>query len=361
MQQSIPISVPKLDPHLFHPELNLICIPAVPNFHPLSVSKALAHPHPHSGGIALTSQMMTKFPEDREIQKMGMMVLRNISCDNPQSQQEIAKNDGVEVMFNAIQQHDMHPELMEQFVATLLHVSHSEEGCRAIAQQGIKFLLSLLQNPTDNAVYLLEEAVAVLVNLSLMEETQAVVVEDGAPFVLVRIIRDMRTHSTLVRRAVQVLGNLACNDELRDSIVSQGALRHSLELIHGPHTDANAVRICMWALCNFIAGNENAQDQLAHELGGVDAIINAMQSYHAEVDINLHCCKALWTLCYTYEELQEQVGQQVKGAFLNSLFCVCAAKQISTAKGTMTRTGNAAARPVVVKTDPSRDPRRTVS
>eukprot|EP00667_Euglena_gracilis_P023921 EG_transcript_27261 len=102
------------------------------------------------GGIASTLQIMGKLASNEEVQRMGMMVLRNMSCDAPSCQREIAVRHGVELLFQAANRYQQNPDIAEQFVATLLHLSHTIEACQGIVEQGgIHLFLELTGRPTE--------------------------------------------------------------------------------------------------------------------------------------------------------------------------------------------------------------------
>eukprot|EP00668_Euglena_longa_P016798 GGOE01021103.1.p1 GENE.GGOE01021103.1~~GGOE01021103.1.p1 ORF type:complete len:1329 (-),score=336.30 GGOE01021103.1:239-4225(-) len=262
------------------------------------------------GGIASTLQIMEKLAKNEEVQRMGMMVLRNVSCDAPRCQKEIALRHGVELLFQAANRYQQNPDIAEQFIATLLHVSHTPEACQGIVEQGgIHLFLELTSRPTEYPSALVEMAVAVLVNLSLVPEALDALVGDGIVPIMVKAAQT-KEGGLIARRAIQVIGNLACSDDLRTVVLKNGALKAVVDTMQHSKGDADTIRVSSWALCNLIANNEKAQKELATSLGGVTLAASLFKRHTQDHEVLLNCTKLLWTLCEALPEIQEDVSKQ---------------------------------------------------
>eukprot|EP01006_Ploeotia_vitrea_P026467 TRINITY_DN59450_c0_g1_i1.p1 TRINITY_DN59450_c0_g1~~TRINITY_DN59450_c0_g1_i1.p1 ORF type:complete len:1392 (+),score=150.26 TRINITY_DN59450_c0_g1_i1:28-4203(+) len=270
------------------------------------------------GGVITVLSTMKQFRSQTDVQKMGCMVLRNVSCDNAGNQRNIAAAGGVNILLDCLEMHTANFDVLEQAVTALLHVSLQDEATSCLAYEGgITILLNILR--TQLSPVLLEEVCSILVNVSLNRDARRLLVSEGGTEAVIERLQLCSVNSLVASRCIQTLGNLACVDDLRLQVYSRGGLQTVMGVMVNENSGSKTMRHCMWAILNIITNNTEAQQWITTEVDGVDIVINAMQQFHDAVPVLVHACRVLWTLCYSNSDCQLQAARDGMPLVLNGM------------------------------------------
>lgn len=212
--------------------------------------------------VSYAVQVMQKMGDQEEVQRVGMLFLRNLARDSPEGQKEIAARGGVELLFFAANHHQQNAQIAELFLANLFAVSHCYDGCKGIVEQGgIHLLLQLVSHPSGYPAELVENAMGALVNLAAIAEAQGALVSEGCIPVLTSLLQATGDGGQqLSLGAMQIVSRLARNTELLE-LVQHGALGSVITALAKGDVAVPFARVATAAVNSLIA-DPRAQEQV---------------------------------------------------------------------------------------------------
>eukprot|EP00906_Rhabdomonas_costata_P016075 RCo023050 len=274
-------------------------------------------------GHHLVLKAMTTHTSSVEMQKIGCMLLRNLSCDSGPNQQLIVDSGAVDFLLRTSKAFTQHPEVQEQLLAALCHLSYNDDAKRQIVDSGgIPALLRAVFESAASPCPYLDKVLAVLVNLSLTALAQPKLVEASCVPTLLLFLDSGAAGATdplILDRIFLVLGNLACQDHLRSHVVTHDTVEAAVRALCGPPAPAlSTARVVMWALVNFLVDSEGAIERLqrAH---GVNAIVAQLKAYHSDAELSLQGSKALLAVARTSGTGLTQVAGQAMGTIFATI------------------------------------------
>ncbi|XP_057534682.1 U-box domain-containing protein 9 [Amaranthus tricolor] len=196
--------------------------------------------------------------------------------------------------------HDLHPDLQEDLITTLLNISIHDSNKKLVAETPmvITLLIDALQCGTPETR---SNAAAALFTLSALDSNKVLIGKSGALKPLINLLEE--GHPMGVKDAASAIFNLCIKPENKAIAVREKAVRVILKKIkNGVHVDE------LLAILAMLSTHQRAVDELA-ELDAVPCLLKIMRESSCSRNKE-NCIATLYTICINHRtklrELREE-------------------------------------------------------
>jgi hypothetical protein len=264
-----------------------------------------------AGGIDAIVSAMRRHSDDAAVQEWACRALQRLAARNVANQVAIAAADGVVAVVDAMRRHTAVADVSEWGCAALRSLAYGHEGNQVAiaAVGGIETVASVMQRHAD-AAGVQQHGLGALRRLSDHAANAKAVADGGHIRVVVTAMAHFVTEVTVQAEGCALLASVSAVDECHAALTDAKAINSVVTAMrkHAASTDVHSSGCRVMAeLCirlrvadpkswNRFSVRTVLQDAVT-AAGGIDAMVQSMQSFPEAVDIQHNCCLAMRALC----------------------------------------------------------------